>query len=291
MCAKSTDLETENRRVPFGINSLDRTYGGIPEGSLVLLKGETDSGALAFSYTTASMLSLAKQNPDLFYKYVGTEVGDRKIPDDIHYVSLTRRRKTVLNEVKSVVNKPMYDSFARTVEFTNFSHIYLKDIPLPQSLLNGNAGYSKTEDKEGLLDRVISGPQNEDLLAELSDYFDQNLDNSLVILDSLTELIEATNFELTWEDVFGFLVALRKRSRDSDGLIYLLFNRAPHSYDEIASIPDGVINFETEESGLEFRRTLHVGSFRGLMTEETPRKYETVVKKTGFEVSNVRRIL
>ena len=54
-------------KIPTGVGTFDPIIrGGFPSGSLILLIGEAGAGNIEFAYTSASMLSILKLNPELY---------------------------------------------------------------------------------------------------------------------------------------------------------------------------------------------------------------------------------
>lgn len=270
------------QRIPFGISGLDNKFDGIPVGSFVLLAGEVDSGVDEFAYTNASMLSMAINEPSMFNRNSDTEVDQASLPKEVHYVSLERNKELVLKKFDSVLDRQRYNVLVDNIIFKDFSEQYLSSMPLSTPLTGGD----KTDSNQGF----------QGLLNDLCGYLNQNAPDSIVVIDSLTSLMKATEFDLKESQVLSFLTHLTNASRLWDGLVYVLFHRVHTEVREdaeLATTPDGVMYFGIEELGGELHRTMYVGSFRGTLSKTQDRItiFNSQITGDGFEVSTVREIL
>ncbi|MDY6780040.1 MAG: HTR-like protein [Halobacteria archaeon] len=286
MKAKQSDTR---RKIPLGIPTLDSIFdGGVPSGSSVLLSGDVGAGAREFAYTSAAMISMARHDPELFSVYTDTDFDRSDVPEEVHYVSFTRGEEDIMSEVESVLDDDMYEAFGENTVFKDFSKPYFHNTVVPRSWIG-----EEMADLENLgeIDDTDDGP-----LEAFADYLDENAENNLVVVDSLTSLVRATRYRLEWGEVLVLLSGLQRACRDWNGLIFGILEKDTlddREHQEIASILDGIFHFDWEEGDMERQRTMHVGSFRGAMGKlsgQQDDKYETEVTEEGFEVSSIRKI-
>jgi KaiC/GvpD/RAD55 family RecA-like ATPase len=282
--------ETEKARdrdIPLGLSTLDSVFGGgVPSGTSVLLSGEVGAGAQEFAYTSAAMVSMARNSPDEFEVYTDADVEGDALPDDVHYVSFMRGEDDVLREIRSVVDDRMYDTLSSNLLFKDFSDEYFRNTVVPRSWVD--------EELTGL--RSLGETSDDSLLSAFADYLDENAAGNLVVIDSLTSLVRASRYSLDWGEILVMLAGLQRATNRWDGLIYALLDKdtlEPREHQEIASIFDGIFHFDWVVGDTERQRMMYVGSFRGAMGRMTGHeddKYETEVTEEGFEISNIRKI-
>ncbi|MDY7080914.1 MAG: HTR-like protein [Halobacteria archaeon] len=288
-------MSTQNRyrgrsKIPLGIPTLDSMFnGGVPSGSSILLSSDVGAGASEFAYTSAAMVSMARHDPELFSIYHDRGDTDGDLPEEVHYVSFVRGEDDVQMELESVLNDDMYGVFTDNMVFKDFSREYFHNTVVPRSWVE--------EDVLSLESLGSAGNgDDENVLSAFADYLDEHASNNLVIIDSLTELVRATKGKIEWGDLLVLLSGLQRACKSWNGLIYALVNKdtlEERKHQEIASIFDGIIHFNWEEGEMERQRTMHVGSFRGIMSELSEKendKFETAVTGEGFEISSIRKI-
>lgn len=287
----STEQLTGDRnQIPVGISTLDSMFdGGVPSGSFILLSGQVGAGAPEFSYTSASMVSMAKHDPELFSIYHDRGLEDTVLPEETHYVSFVRNEDDVLRELRSVLNDDMYNALVDNMKFKDFSQSYFHNTVVPRSWIDEDILSLQNLGKRGNGD-------DESLLSNFADYLDENAAGNLVLIDSLTSLVRATKQKLDWGDLLILLAGLQRACKEWDGLIYATLDRDtlnPREHQEIASVFDGILYFDWEEGEMQRQRTMYIGSFRGVMgrlSDQQDDKFETEVTDEGFEISSIRKI-
>lgn len=278
-------MELQTKKIPTGIQSIDTIVkGGFPSGSFTLLTGEVGAGSAEFAFTSAIMISLLKSGI-----ITPTDPsGDVKIPESVCYISLTRSKEDVMREIALSFSEEYYNAIKENLVFKDFSKEYFKLSPFPFD----EASTDTFESLRGL-------GREKDLLESLVDYLNDNASSSLVIVDSLTDLVRMYSDRIKWQDLISFLKGLQRAATTWDGLIYLLLTASifeVSKQEEIADCADGVLVFEWGELGTAQRqRTMYVKKFRGLLPlleSENIAKFETIISPiTGFEVSNVKMIM
>ncbi|MFB6269668.1 MAG: RAD55 family ATPase [Halobacterium sp.] len=275
--------------IPFGISRLDgRIGGGAPEGSVVLLSGEAGAGAREFVYTSAVLNGLQHADEDLFDLHYGDLHGSAMAPEDIHYVSFTADEAELRREISFTMDEEIVESGLDAVTFADFSPEYFQLSPVPREWY---AGAHRTIEDLGHTDN-----DRRDVLEAFADYLDEHASGSLVVVDSLNDLIGARQQDMTFGDVVTTLKGLRKAARDWDGLILLHLTREAVTEEEFGSLMtsvDGTVQFSWESGGNERVRTMFVREFRGVLgrlEEEDIVQFETEIHDAGFDVSDVRKI-
>lgn len=275
--------------IPFGVSRLDgRIGGGAPEGSVVLLSGEAGAGAREFVYTSAVLNGLQTADADLFDLHYGDLQGDAVTPEDIHYVSFTADEAELRREISFTMDEEIVEAGLDSVTFADLSPEYFQLSPVPRAWYSGK--------HQTIADLGQSDNDRRDVLEAFADYLDEHAQGSLVVVDSLTDLIGARKEDMDFSDVVLTLKGLRKAARDWDGLILLHLTRDAVTEEEFGSLMtsvDGTVQFEWERGGNERVRTMFVREFRGVLSrleEEDIVQFETEVHDAGFDVTDVRKI-
>ncbi|WP_408958547.1 RAD55 family ATPase [Natrinema sp. 74] len=275
-------------RMPLGISRLDRMIGGgAPAGSVVLLAGESGAGAREFCYTSAAMNGLREADPELFDLYYGDLEPGVTVPEAVHYVSFTDEREAVVSEMAFVMDDDLVDTGMTDVSFVELAEEYFQLTPVPTDWY-----------AEGMADITELGTHNErtDVLEALGDYLTDHATGNLVVIDSLTDLVAAADDRLGWADLTVLLKGLKRASHRWGGVILLLVNAdilEPTDLGRLKEATDGTLLFEWESGGSERARTLVVEQFRGVLSrleDEDIVRFETEIRDSGFDISNVRKI-
>lgn len=276
-------------RIPFGVSRLDRLIGGgSPTGSLVLLAGEAGAGAREFLYTSAILNGLAREAEDLFDLHYGELPSGAEIPDSVHYISFTGGRKSIAREVGFMMDDEVAEAGLAAMEFRDLSPEYFQLSPVPREWYAGS--------RQGIGD-LGADQRRDDVVEALAGYLETHGDDSLICVDSLTDLIGVSQAEtIEWSDIVYLMKGLRRAVRSWEGL--LLVHTSLDALDQsrladlMASV-DGTMVFEWERGGNELARTMVVREFRGVLPQieaEDIARFETEIHDAGFDVSDVRKI-
>ena len=256
--APAADVE----RVPTGVPDFDHLSGGLPAGSVVLLVGEAGAGHQEFALTSAVHLMLHYDDPRLHSFYLGRTKGPFRYPKGVAYLSVSRMREQVLQEVGASFD-PMYqDVLHRHLSFRDLSPSYFADsvvpsdwatVPLP--LLSGLPSQARPG---------ASGP-----LAALADALESEGPSNLVIVDSLTDLLVRRGVE--GEELLTLVKGLRRRAKSWGGLVYLILSKgvAPAATEQaLYDSVDGVLSFAWTTSPFHShrQRTMLIEKFMPVLT-------------------------
>jgi KaiC/GvpD/RAD55 family RecA-like ATPase len=224
-------------RVPSGIADFDSLSGGIPVGSVVLLLGEAGAGHHEFAITSATHLMLHRDDDRMHKFYLGGARGSFVYPKGISYVSLTRSRDQVLDEIRSAFNPEYGAVLDRHLTFTDLSPEYFADSVVP-------ANWASTP---APLLSAAAAPRYEaggGPLVALARALEECGPSNVVLLDSLTDLLVRTGIRT--EDLVTLVKGLRRRAKSWGGVVYLLLTKgvgSPDTEQALIDSVDGVLAF------------------------------------------------
>lgn len=276
-------------RIPFGISRLDRLIGGgSPAGSLVLLAGEAGAGAREFLYTSAVLNGLARENEELFDLHYGELPEAAQIPESVHYISFTGGRDVIEREIGFMMDDEVASAGLDAMEFRDLSPEYFQLSPVPREWYAG----ARTDIAD-----LGADQRREGVVEALADHLETHADDSLICVDSLTDLVGVSQAEtVEWSDIVYLMKGLRRAVRSWGGLLLVHSSldalEEGHFADLMASV-DGTMVFEWERGGNELARTMVVREFRGVLPQieaEDIARFETEIHEAGFDVSDVRKI-
>ncbi|WP_292730231.1 hypothetical protein [Methanoculleus sp.] len=271
-------------RMPTGIASLDPVLdGGVPPGSAVLLLGEHGAGNVEFVQTSLMQLSLRKQ--------AGTTGGNFMLPDGISYVTFTRMREDILKEMALSFNPGLYERLEENIVFHDLSELYFDASIVPTDWYGEGSVIERLQKRQR--------KENGNILAEIVRVLDGSPKNSLIVLDSLTDIAPPLAEGPRWHAFIAFLRGLQRASKRWNTTIYLLLTSGilDRSRElEIADCVDATLLFRWEESSAQRRqRVMHFEKFRGVMPRLEDKdlvKFAVKVSAAGgFEVRNIRVVV
>lgn len=271
-------------RMPTGIASLDPVLdGGVPPGSAVLLLGEHGAGNVEFVQTSLMQLSLRKQT--------GTTGGNLMLPDGISYVTFTRMREDILKEMALSFNPGLYERLEENIVFHDLSELYFDASIVPPDWYGEGSVIERLQKRQR--------KENGNILAEIVRVLDGSPKNSLIVLDSLTDIAPPLAEGPRWHAFIAFLRGLQRASKRWNTTIYLLLTSGilDRSRElEIADCVDATLLFRWEESSAQRRqRVMHFEKFRGVMPRLEDKdlvKFAVKVSAAGgFEVRNIRVVV
>ncbi|CAD7772753.1 KaiC [Candidatus Methanoperedenaceae archaeon GB50] len=275
-------------KIPTCIESLDTIlHGGLPRGSLTLLLEDGGAGGFEFAITTAAQT---------LQKNTRTPGEESIVPEKVCYITFTRSKEDIMNEIAlsfqkhhAIIEEKMKQS---RIEFKEFSEAYFASSFIPTRWRNRSKG-------EPSLRSLKWSEEEENLIEALIEYLDKNADSSLIIIDSLTALVQYSLQHMKWNDLILFLYGIQRASKDWKGLIYTLLNRNicnRRKQEEIADCTDGVIVFKWNDPGgsTQRERIMQIEKLRGVLPtlyHENIANFEIqITPQKGFEISNIKRV-
>ncbi|NLV14649.1 RAD55 family ATPase [Haloarcula argentinensis] len=276
------------KRIPFGIRQLDSIInGGAPAGSVVLLSGEAGAGSREFMHTSALINGLGKVDGELHDLYYGDLSADAVAPEEVHYISFTASEAQLVSEMRLAMDDDVVDKGSEAVEFHDLSERYFHISPVPRDWYA-----SETASITDLRARH----EREDLLGTLGMVLNEVSAGNLVVIDSLSDLVSATDEEVSWSDISSLVQGIQKAAHQWGGLILLHVNPETLSsvqHGQLVDASHGTMEFAWESGGSTRARTLVVQQFRGVLSQiedEDIVQFETELGEAGFDISDVRKI-
>lgn len=275
-------------QIPFGVSRLDSIIGGgAPPGNVVTLTGEFGAGAREFLYTTAVMNALYHRDPELFDLYYGDIHADAEVPSDVHYISFTASESYLRREMNYTMDEEIVKAAAPAIHFQDFSPEYFQLSPIPREWY--------LEETSSVRNLGKSHTQK-DLLPALGDYLTEHAPDSLVVIDSLTDLIGAISEQMNWSSIAMVMKGLAKAAHRWGGMIVSLVSEETLTDTQLGMLMDssgGTFRFTWESGGSQRARTMVVEEFRGVLSqleEENIIRFEVEINEAGLDVSDVRKI-
>ena len=275
-------------RIPFGIRRLDTTIGGgAPPGSVVLLSGEAGAGAREFIYTAALMNGLVRSDPELFELYYGDLPAGTAAPPEVHYVSFTAEKKQLRREMSLAMDDEIVETASESVTFHDLSGEYFRLSPVPREWYSDRTdAITELGDEEGRR----SVPE------ALGDTLSEHAPGNLVIVDSISDLVDTPGDTLEWDDIPVILKGISRVAFEWGGMVLVHVNRESlddHRHGQLVDAADGTMLFGWESGGSTRDRTMVVKQFRGVLSRieaEDIVQFETEIGESGFDISDVRKI-
>ncbi|WP_380679829.1 RAD55 family ATPase [Salinigranum sp. GCM10025319] len=274
--------------IPFGVSRLDSLVdGGAPPGSVVLLASESGAGGREFLYTSAVMNTIARVDDELFELHYGDLVGDATATPEVHYVSFTTDAAYLTRQMAFTMDPVLVERAADHIHFADFSHEYFHPSPVPREWYLG---------RTSALRDLGTRQEHDDVLEAFGTYLSEHATDSLVVVDSVTDLVAAVSDDMTWNDIALVLKGLSKAAHQWGGLILLLVNHETLDEAELGLLKDavdGTFRFQWETGGSKRARTMIVQEFRGVLSrleDENIVQFETEIHDGGFDISDIRKI-
>ncbi|MBV0925037.1 HTR-like protein [Halomicroarcula limicola] len=276
------------KRIPFGIRQLDAVVnGGAPAGSVVLLSGEGGAGTREFMHTSAVINGLAEEDGDLFDLHYGSLSADAVLPESVHYVSFTASGGQLEAEMRLAMDEELLEAGLAGVEFHDLSERYFHVSPVPREWY--------AEETPTIKD-LRARHERDDLLGALGEKLGDVAPGNLVLIDSLSDLINGLGRDIDWTDITYLVSGLQRAAHEWGGLILLHLNSETLSdvrEGQLSDAAHGTMEFSWESGGSTRARTLVVKQFRGVLSQieaENIVQFETEIGDAGFDISDVRKI-
>jgi len=272
------------KRIPTGVADFDSIIdGGFPPGSVVLLLGDLGAGQVEFSLTSAAKLALVKDYPESMGYFLGGSLNNRKLPEKLCYVTFARSKEDILQEISISFNDDFYTAFKNHVVFKDFSSSYFKQTMVPSSWTGETSLFSSTA--------------NDDVLGGLVEFLDENAPESLIIIDSITDLVVSAKIDI--HDLISVLRGMQRMAKKWRGVIYLILAEdilEKRFQKMIMDSVDGSLIFEWSRfrSSSKRQRYLYVEKFMSILPhldKERIARFATVVtSQSGLVVIDTERI-
>jgi KaiC/GvpD/RAD55 family RecA-like ATPase len=274
-------------RIPTGVADFDSIMqGGLPVGSVVLLLGDVGGGGHEFALTSAAKIGIVKEYPDTRQFMLGDAGKNGRLPEKMCYVTFSRSRDDILRDVKLSFNKDFYESLNNTLLFKDFSRDYFMHTVVPTSWVESEqTGLFSTDKKQdGLLETLV-------------DFLDSNAPRSMVIMDSLTDLVVSET--IPFQDLVAFLKGMQRMAKKWGSIFYLILTDEildRKRQQMIIDSVDGVFKFEWAKfhHTSKRQRYLYVEKFMSVLPhldQERIARFATLITaQSGFVVINTERV-
>jgi len=274
------------QRIPTGVADFDSILGGgLPTGSVVLLLGDVGGGGHEFALTSAAKIGIVKEFPETRSFMLGHAGKDGILPEKMSYIAFSRSREDILREVKMSFNRDFSDSLVSNLMFKDFSKSYFMRTIVPSSWTDSDEGALFADTKEdGLMESLVN-------------FLDANAPKSLVIVDSLTDLIVSDTVK--FEDVVSLMKGIQRMAKKWGSVFYIILtdgildNRRQQM---IIDSVDGVLKFEWAKyhHTSKRQRYLYVEKFMSVLPhldQERIARFATLItSQSGFVVINTERV-
>jgi KaiC/GvpD/RAD55 family RecA-like ATPase len=270
-----------SKKMPTGISSLDPILdGGVPQGSVILFLGELGAGSNEFVFSSIVNLLDAK-NRGVFEGKTATK--------EIRYITFTRLKDDVRQEIINSLHNDNVNQLVDSIQFDDLSELYFDSSIVPDEWYSHSNILSRMQKRSG----------HENVFVQLSNVINTAQPQSLIIMDSVTDIATQSNTPNSWSNLTGFLRGLQRVSKQRGLTCYLLLTQGilnSAQEKELSDIADAVMLFKWEEStGSRRQRVMYFDKFRGVMPHLEERdlvKFAVRISTTsGFEVSNIRVVI
>jgi KaiC/GvpD/RAD55 family RecA-like ATPase len=279
--------EGDVQRIPTGVADFDSIIqGGLPAGSVVLLLGDVGGGGHEFALTSAAKIGIVKEFPDTRSFMLGDAGKNGILPDKMCYITFSRSRNDILQDVRLSFNKDFYESLKTNLLFKDFSKDYFMHTVVPTSWLD-------SEETQG----IFSDKKKDGLLESLVDFLDVNAPKSMVIMDSLTDLVVSET--IPFQDVVALLKGIQRMAKKWSAVFYLVLTDEildRKRQQMIIDSVDGVLKFEWAKfhHTSKRQRYLYVEKFMSVLPhldQERIARFATLItSQSGFVVINTERV-
>src|SRR2546425_6664500 len=191
------------RKVPCGIADLDSIVdGGFPSGSTILLWGDIGAGMQEYVYTAGAKTALVNERPEARHYYLGDRCDDSDLPTQVCYVTFSRSKDIILQELATSFNGDYYRAFRDHTGLRDFSSMYFRHSVVPSAW---------TQEVD-----VFDLPSG-NILQQLVTFLDENARDSIVVIDSITYLAVTAVAEV--RDLVTTIKGLQRAAKRWNGLI------------------------------------------------------------------------
>jgi len=278
--------EGDVRRIPTGVADFDSIVGGgLPTGSVVLLLGDVGGGGLEFALTSAAKIGIVKEFPETKAFMLGHAGKDGLLPERLSYVTFSRSRNDILREVQLSFNRDFFESLSSNLMFKDFSKGYFIRTVVPTA-------WTDSHESE-----LFSEKPEDGVLESLVNFLDGHAPRSLVIIDSLTDLVVSETVK--FEDIVSLLKGIQRMAKKWESVFYIILTDEildrRHQQMVIDSV-DGVLRFEWAkfQHTSKRQRYLYVEKFMSVLPhldQERIARFATLItSQSGFVVINTERV-
>jgi len=245
---------TRVKKVPTGVADVDSIVdGGFPSGSTILLLGDVGAGMQEYVYTASAKTSLVNERPQARHYYLGDHCDHSELPNQVCYVTFSRSKEIILQELATSFNGDYYRAFRDHTVLKDFSSLYFRHSVVPSAW---------TQEEE-----VFDLPSG-NILEQLVTFLDENARDSMVVIDSITDLAVSEVVEM--RDLVTAIKGLQRAAKRWNGLVYLMLTRGilERRHEQLLmDSTDGCLVFEwrTSPRSSTRQRYMYLEKFTGVL--------------------------
>ncbi|MCJ7562382.1 MAG: recombinase RecA, partial [Thermoplasmata archaeon] len=242
-------------------------------------------GGHEFALTSAAKIGIVKEFPETRSFMLGHAGKAGVLPEKLNYITFSRSKEDILREVKLSFNRDFFESLSSGLMFKDFSKGYFMRTVVPTA-------WTGSEDGD-----LFSELKVDNLLESLVNFLDSNAPNSLVIIDSLTDLIVSETIK--FEDVVSLLKGIQRMAKKWEAVFYIILTDEildKRRQQMVIDSVDGVLKFEWSKyhHTSKRQRYLYVEKFTSVLAhldQERIARFATLItSQSGFVVINTERV-
>ena len=264
-----TKKEMTKKRFPTGIEFFDKQTGGLYPGLVILLE-EVGAGGREFA------LSMIFRGAEKYFK--------------ASYIALSSSVEEVINDSKlSFPEAPesRLKELEEKVKIISLAEHYFESSIVPYWWISSEKPTLKSLRKK-----------DSNILEELVNVCDAIEDESLVFVDSMSDLVRLTREKISWNDLIDFVKGMRKLCVKRNILTLTTLTRGmleKGKEEELMDQADGAILFEWEIHKEGITRWMYIRKLLGVLPvleKKKISKYSIRIDPSeGFTISQLVRIM
>jgi len=253
------------KKFPTEIEFLDKKIGGFYPG-LVLLHEMVGAGGREFALTYLSNYS-EKENK-------------------LYYISIAKTETVVLREINLIFQESTANKLKEALTIESLAEFYFKDSIVPMHWISGRSMSIQELRNRG------------DLLTTLAEILEKTKNESIVFLDSITDILRIANEEMDWNDFISLIKGIKNLCIRKDILLISVITAGTVCHEkeqEVLEQGDGVLVFEWSIDDDSIKRWLYFRKYLGilpLLEKEGIIKFNVKIDPNiGFTTSKLVRMI
>ncbi|AFC99736.1 hypothetical protein Mtc_0981 [Methanocella conradii HZ254] len=277
-------MDKVQKGFPSGIKSFDAILkDNVLQNSVILLMNEVGAGARSWMYTSLAGLSHMKAEQS-------AKKTNQRLPDKILYISLSRSKEEVLGEISDLKIANIAE-LEKMLVFIDLSYRYFSSSNVPRSWIQGN--------EAGGVD-VPPFTESSSLMDELVKILDAHARNSIVVIDSMNDLIRLQpEGKEEWTRLIILMKGISRMAMIRNNNVYVFLTMSileKNREEDIADNSNSVLVFKWDSSSMSQPRSImQIKKFKGILPIRSEGLMLTLETKLsperGFEVSYTKEIL
>ena len=257
-------------KFPTGIEIVDSKIGGMYPGSAILLEMV---GAGGREFAINSLIKNCETDP----------------PSELHYVSITDTPEEVIRNIKLTfpeADQKLLNGLLKKLQITSLAPAYFRKSIVPMRWVT-DRGLSIDELK-----------YEADIMAKLAETVEGCEEGSLILLDSLSDLVRLVGKRIEWSDLVDLMKGFKKLCIKKNMLLLSLLTSGVLNTgreEELLDQADAVFIFEWQIEKETMSRWMYFRKFLGVLPvlekEQIARYSIRIDPIQGFVISKIRRVI